>query len=85
MATLEAVTADIRGDVSDLREESMRHRKRLHDLEGFTKAYLSVQKEARREESNQYRRMANAIAIGGLAMAVAMVALTVATILLHTG
>lgn len=76
---------DLKVDVNAIAEEERRTRKRLHDLEGFASAYLDIQKNARRQEDRQYRRVANAVAIGGLAMAVAMVVLTIVTILYHTG
>lgn len=46
---------------------------------------IDAQRSARESESRQYRRVANAIQIGGLAMAVAMVVLTVVTIIAHSG
>lgn len=73
----------VRRDVAELAEEQQRNRARLHNLEGFAAAYLDVQREHRRQEDRQYRRIANAIALGGLVMAAAMVALTLVTILAH--
>lgn len=71
--------------MATLAREAERGRGRLHDLEGFAAANLEVQKMHRRAEERQYRKVANAIAFGGLAMAFAMVVLTVVTIVVHGG
>lgn len=71
-------------DVNAIASEDRRTRKRLHDLEGFAQAYLDVQKTHRRAEERQYRRLANAIALGGLAMSVAMFVLAIVTLWVHT-
>ena len=60
-----------------------RSRTRLHNLEGFAQGVLDIQRENRRKEDLQYRRVANAVAIGGLAMAAGMLMLTAVTIYLH--
>lgn len=62
-----------------------RSRLRLHNLEGFAQAYLDIQRENRRQEDRQYRRLAQAIQFGGLVMAAALVALGIITIVLHAG
>lgn len=83
LATLEQIVRDLRDDVRGMTEQTERSRRRLHDLEGFAQTYLDLQKVQRRQEADQYRRMGAAIACGGLAMALAMVVLTVVTLLLH--
>ena len=62
-----------------------RARTRLHNLEGFAQAYLDTQKANRRQEERQYRRLANRVQVGGLAMAFGMLILTGVTLLLHHG
>ena len=74
---------DLREDVKAMRDQIERSRTRLHNLEGFAQAYLDIQKTNRRQEDRQYRRMANKIALGGLAMAAAMVLLSVVTLVYH--
>lgn len=83
-----AVEVELRGlrdDMSELREEQFRVRRRVHDLEGFASAYLSIQKENRRSEDRQYRRLANAVGIGGLAMSAGMLILAAVTLYAHLG
>lgn len=76
---------ELRHDVQELSAQSERTRGRLHDLEGFAKGMLDIQREHRRQEDRQYRRVSQSISFGSLAMALAMVALTVVTILIHHG
>lgn len=47
----------LRDDVTAIADEQRRTRDRLHNLEGFAAAYLSVQRENRRTEDRQYRRL----------------------------
>lgn len=47
----------LRDDVSAIADEQRRTRDRLHNLEGFAAAYLSVQRENRRSEARQYQRL----------------------------
>lgn len=47
----------LRDDVTAIVEEQRRSRDRLHNLEGFAAAYLSVQRENRRSEAKQYQRL----------------------------
>lgn len=49
--------AGLRHEVSELAEEGKRTRTRLHNLEGFAAAYLDQQRENRRGEERQYRRL----------------------------
>jgi len=44
---------------------------------------IDAQREARQAEQRQYRRMGNKIALGGVAVAAAMVVLSIVTILIH--
>ena len=70
-------------DVTELVTEGNRTRGRLHNLEGFAQAYLDVQREHRRSEERQYRRLTNAINLGGLAMSVGMLILAAVTLWAH--
>lgn len=76
--------AGVRREVEELRAAARDDHHRLRVLEGSVKRMLDAQKAARQAESNQYRRLAAAIQMGGLLMAAAMVALTVVTVLSHT-
>lgn len=77
------VVQELRQDVHEVSSQVERSRTRLHNLEGFAQAYLDVQRENRRQEDRQYRRLSQAIQFGGLIMAVAMVVLTIVTLLAH--
>lgn len=63
--------------------EMNRTRTRLHNLEGISERFMANQRDNRNREEQQYRRMGNRIALGGLLMAGAMVALTIATLIVH--
>ena len=75
----------VRGDVAELRQAQREDHHRLRSVESAVKAMIDAQKAARESESRQYRHMATAIQVGGLGMAVAMVVLTVVTLLAHSG
>lgn len=75
----------VRDDVAELRQLQRDDHHRLRTVEAAVKGMIDAQKAARDSEARQYRRVANAIQVGGLAMAAAMVALTIVTLLLHTG
>ncbi len=57
LATVEAILLTVRDDVKDVKEEAERARSRLHKLEGISSSFLAWQQEARRSESEQYRRL----------------------------
>ncbi len=57
LATLEAVLLEIRGDVHDLKTEQKHTRDRLHKLEGVSALFVETQKENRRKEDAQYKRL----------------------------
>lgn len=46
---------------------------------------VDAQKAARESEARQYRRLANAVQVGGLAMAAALVVISVVTLIYHLG
>lgn len=74
----------VRQDVAELRTQFKEDHHRLRTVESAVSQMLDMQKMARQAEARQYKRVANAIQLGGLVMAAAMVALTVVTILSHT-
>ena len=57
LARVEQAIADIRGDITDRKEIEERTRKRLHDIEGILGLLVDQQKQARLQESAQYRRL----------------------------
>jgi uncharacterized membrane protein len=57
LATVEAVLQEVRSDLKDVKEEAIRTRTRLHNLEGIASAFLDTQRENRRNEDAQYRRL----------------------------
>lgn len=63
----------LRDDVSAIAEEQKRARTRLHNLEGFAAAYLSVQRENRRSEARQYRRLELRLQVLTVVIAVAAI------------
>lgn len=73
----------VQEDVSELRQLRREDHHRLRSVEASVSAMIEAQKLARAGEARQYRRMGNLIALGGLAVAVGMFALTIATIMIH--
>lgn len=69
--------------VTALSEQDRRTRIRLHGLEAFAQAYLDTQKEHRRAEQRQYRRLTSAISIAGLSVSIALLILTAVTLHYH--
>ena len=85
LAALEVTATEQGKDIAALSAQVERSRTRLHNLEGFAQGVLDSQRENRRKEEVQYRKVANAIAIGGLAMAFGMLILTAVTVYFHIG
>ena len=54
---IETLLPQISDDVAEIKEETLRTRKRLHSLEGISSAYLAWQKDARESEQRQYARL----------------------------
>lgn len=73
LATVEAVLQELRGDVSELKDETHRYRKRLHDLEGL--AAMLVSQEQVRIEATRRQQAAVRIRLQALTAAVALAAL----------
>lgn len=74
----------VRQDVAELRQQRKEDHHRLRSVEAAVSQMIDAQRSARQSEARQYRRVATAIQVGGLAMAVAMVLLTIVTILVHS-
>jgi hypothetical protein len=72
-------------DVTALNLEVGRHRDRLHKLEGIAGAFVDMQRENRRQEETQYRRLGNRIGLGGLAMSLGLLILGAIQVWLHVG
>lgn len=83
VAALEAKLDNVKADIQELEAEMNRTRGRLHNLEGLAQATIDVQKAHRRSEQKQYQRMGTMIALAGVFMSAAMVALTIVTLIYH--
>lgn len=57
LARLEERVDGVREDMLDVVQEQLRHRTRLHNLEGICAAFVDQQRENRRSEVRQYRRL----------------------------
>lgn len=57
IARLEERVGGVREDIDDIVREQLRHRTRLHNIEGICAAFVDQQKENRRGEARQYRRL----------------------------
>ena len=73
LATVEAVLHDLRGDVGELRDEQLRTRTRLHDLEGL--ADTLVNQEKVRIEVTKRQQAAVRSRLQTLTVAIALAAL----------
>lgn len=73
IARLQEQLQGVRDDVSELVAEGKRTRTRLHNLEGFAAAYLDVQRENRRSEARQYRRLESRLQVLTVVIALAAV------------
>jgi hypothetical protein len=82
LATVEAVLQELREDVNELRNESLRARTRLHDLESVAGAFLDMQKDNRRKEDAQYQRLGVRIQLVGLALTLAAILSPIVAVLL---
>ena len=82
LARVETLLADIRDDVSELREETQRTRQRLHNLEGIAAAVTATQKANRHAEEVQYQRLGRRVQLVGLLLALAAVISPLLTVFL---
>ncbi len=69
LATLEALLWEIRDDVTEVKKEAERTRDRLHKLEGVSALFVETQKENRRKEDAQYKRLTAHLQVIGLLFA----------------
>lgn len=83
IARLEERVAGVREDLGELVAEQLRHRTRLHNLEGICATFLDQQRENRRSEARQYRRLevrmqvlTIAVAIGAIFAPIVVAVLT---------
>lgn len=58
----------------ELLAEQLRHRTRLHQLEGICGTFLDQQRENRRTEANQYRRLELRLQVLTVVIAIAAIA-----------
>ena len=75
--------AAIREDLGELKAETMRTRERLHHLETTSVMFMQAQKENRRKEEEQYKRLGLKIQWAGVALAAAAVIVTLLSIFLN--
>lgn len=80
IARSEQSISDLRSDIKEIREAMRADHHRLRDVEAAVSLMLDAQKQARRAEATQYRRvelrlqwLALAVGIGGLMMSTALV------------
>lgn len=57
IARIEERVSAVRVDVAELAAEQLRHRTRLHQLEGICATFVDQQRANRRGEALQYRRL----------------------------
>ncbi len=69
LATVETLLWEIRDDVTEVKQEAARTRDRLHKLEGVSALFVETQKENRRKEDAQYRRLTAHLQMMGLLFA----------------
>ena len=83
LAALEQQLIDLRGDIVDRKHEEERTRDRLHKIEGTMGMLVDVQKQARAQESRQYRQLVVRLQIVGTMIATGMFAIALAVALTH--
>jgi len=71
----------VQDDVAELRQQRKEDHHRLRNVEAAVMQFTDAQKLARESEQRQYRRLGTKIALGGLAIAVGMLILSIVTIL----
>lgn len=79
LATIEQILREYGADLQELRKDARDDHHRLREVEAAVLQMTTLQKEARREESSQYRRLelrvqwlSLAIAFAGFVLAVAI-------------
>jgi hypothetical protein len=82
IATVETILLDIRGDVSELRQEATEARRRLHKLEGIAGSFVDMQNENRRKEAAQYQKLGLRIQVLTVVVGLAAILAPIATVLI---
>lgn len=82
LARLEEQVRGVREDIAELVAEAQRGRVRLHNLEGIAGSFVDIQKENRRKEADQYRRLELRIQVLTLIVGMAAVLAPIAAIIL---
>jgi hypothetical protein len=73
IARLKERVNGVREDMTELVAEQLRHRTRLHNLEGISAAFIDQQREARRAEARQYRRLERNLQVLTVVIAIAAI------------
>ncbi len=82
LATIETMMFQMQDDVREIKSEALRLRDRIHKLESTTIAFVQTQKDNRRREEDQYRKLGLKIQWAGFALALALGAVPVLLVLL---
>jgi hypothetical protein len=82
IARLDERVEGVRQDLAEVVAEMAKTRKRLHDLEGIAQAFMDVQRDNRRKEADQYRKLVIWLQI--VAVLVAIAAIIVPVVVLVT-
>jgi len=83
VAVLETLLAGLRSDVHELTEETMRTRKRLHDLEGIAGTLVSVNRQRVKDEQRRERKYTRRLNLIAVLAAVAAAISPILVALLH--
>jgi hypothetical protein len=81
IARNEEAIRGIRDDMADIVAQVRGMSTRVRSLENVAESFLAAQRLNRQKEERQYRRVANAVQFGSMVMAVALVALSLITLL----
>lgn len=71
IATLEAVIADLRGDVGEVKQEQLRNRTRLHNLEGLAGTLVEQEKRRNRDTAQHEARVNRTLQVLAAVVAIA--------------
>ena len=83
---LEATLSGLRDDVREVKEETLRTRRRLHNLEGISGALVDVNRRRQEEDERRERKYTNRLnLLMVLATFAAVISPVVVGIISHTG
>jgi len=85
VAVLETILAGLRTDVHELVEETLRTRKRLHDLEGIAATLVGVDRQRRKDEQRREKKYTRRLNLIAVLAAVAASVSPIIVALLHHG